>query len=333
MPAASRRLDQRVAHRVRVLVQPAAGRVVQVVELADRGDAGQRHLGEHRRWPAPGRSPDRARRRPRTSARARSRTCRHPPGCGRAAPGGRRASARSPGPARSARSASRRRPGGGVTPQVDRGRSGPRPPRSAPALDPPPIQASSRQKRPGPAGSAGSGFLDSQGKSPASSCNTSASAGTPARQSAVVRVLAGRVGDAGGVAHEQHRGRYGRRQDAGVVPRAGRQHRDGAETLTESARQTVPQSVVEFDDRRERLPFRTQGGAVPAGPLVRGLDDLLGQRRPGSPRRGARPSSQARTRDGMALVPLGSTTQPAERGQRPAELGLLAAPPARWRRR
>ncbi len=42
-----RGLDQRLAHRVRVVVADAAGRVVQVVELADGADAGERHLGVH----------------------------------------------------------------------------------------------------------------------------------------------------------------------------------------------------------------------------------------------------------------------------------------------
>ena len=39
------RRDQHAAHLVRVVVAGAAGGVVQVVELADRGDARQRHLG------------------------------------------------------------------------------------------------------------------------------------------------------------------------------------------------------------------------------------------------------------------------------------------------
>ena len=38
-------LDQRLRHRVRVGVRPPPARVVQVVELADAGDPGQRHLG------------------------------------------------------------------------------------------------------------------------------------------------------------------------------------------------------------------------------------------------------------------------------------------------
>ena len=41
-------VDQRLAHLVRVVVGLTAGAVVQVVELADRGDPGQRHLGERR---------------------------------------------------------------------------------------------------------------------------------------------------------------------------------------------------------------------------------------------------------------------------------------------
>ena len=68
------RVDQGLAHRVRVGVRPAAGVVVQVVELADRGDAGQRHLGVHRRGPAPGSGRGQPSGGARTSARARSRT-------------------------------------------------------------------------------------------------------------------------------------------------------------------------------------------------------------------------------------------------------------------
>ena len=42
------RRQHRAAHRVRVVVGRAVGRVVEVVELADAGDAGQRHLAERR---------------------------------------------------------------------------------------------------------------------------------------------------------------------------------------------------------------------------------------------------------------------------------------------
>ena len=48
MPGLARRRDQRLAHLVRVVVGHAARAVVQVVELADRGDPGERHLGEGR---------------------------------------------------------------------------------------------------------------------------------------------------------------------------------------------------------------------------------------------------------------------------------------------
>ena len=47
-PGLRGRLAQRLAHRVRVVVRRAARPVVQVVELADAGDAGERHLGVRR---------------------------------------------------------------------------------------------------------------------------------------------------------------------------------------------------------------------------------------------------------------------------------------------
>ena len=45
-PRTSRRLDQRVAHRVGVVVRRAVGLVVEVVELADSRDPGGDHLAE-----------------------------------------------------------------------------------------------------------------------------------------------------------------------------------------------------------------------------------------------------------------------------------------------
>ena len=47
-PGLARGGDQRRADLVRIVVGLAAGRVVEVVELADRGDPGERHLGEGR---------------------------------------------------------------------------------------------------------------------------------------------------------------------------------------------------------------------------------------------------------------------------------------------
>ena len=94
-----RRGQHRAAHRVRVVVGRAAGRVVEVVELADAGDAGQRHLGERRRARARSRRRGRACRRARTSARARSRTSPCPRACARAARAGTRASGRWRAPA------------------------------------------------------------------------------------------------------------------------------------------------------------------------------------------------------------------------------------------
>ena len=104
-----RGLDQRMAHRVGVGVAPASAIVVQVVELPDRGVAGQDHLGVHRPGELGGRSRDPAGARPRTSGIARSRRCRSRPACDRGAPGGRRGCARWPGPAAPGRRAARRR--------------------------------------------------------------------------------------------------------------------------------------------------------------------------------------------------------------------------------
>ena len=117
--------DQRLAHRVRRGVRHAARPVVQVVELADGADAGERHLGVRR----PGEPEVRVRiepaRRRRTSAHATSRTIRHRRACGRAGRGGRRGcgrwrsrapsdrraeSHRRPGPRRRRRRCDRRRP-------------------------------------------------------------------------------------------------------------------------------------------------------------------------------------------------------------------------------
>ena len=48
MPASAAACDHRRAHRVGIGVRRAARPVVDVVELADQRDAGQRHLGERR---------------------------------------------------------------------------------------------------------------------------------------------------------------------------------------------------------------------------------------------------------------------------------------------
>ena len=52
-PCLARGLDQGAPHRVRVRVRRSARAVVEIVELADRGDSGQRHLPERR----PGQGP------------------------------------------------------------------------------------------------------------------------------------------------------------------------------------------------------------------------------------------------------------------------------------
>ena len=72
--------------------------MVQVVELPDRGDPGQRHLGVDRAGQRAGRCPGSSRS---ATAYIRSRQVQNvppPSWCGRAAPGGRRASGRSPRP-------------------------------------------------------------------------------------------------------------------------------------------------------------------------------------------------------------------------------------------
>ena len=74
-PGLAGRLDQGQAHRVGLVVRRPVGLVVQVVELADRGDAGRDHLAVGRPGRARGSRRGRAARRRRTSARARSRRC------------------------------------------------------------------------------------------------------------------------------------------------------------------------------------------------------------------------------------------------------------------
>ena len=63
------------AHLVRVRVRDAVRAVVQVVELADAGDARPAPSRRRRRGPGPGSCPGRGRPPPGTSAPARSRTC------------------------------------------------------------------------------------------------------------------------------------------------------------------------------------------------------------------------------------------------------------------
>ena len=76
MPASAAASTSASAHGVRVGVAAAAGRVVQVVELADAGDAGERHLGvDGGGQRAVAVRVERARRRA-YIPRARSRTCR-----------------------------------------------------------------------------------------------------------------------------------------------------------------------------------------------------------------------------------------------------------------
>ena len=75
MPGRRRSLDQRLAHRRRVGIGPAARAMVQVVELADRRVAGPQHLDVEAAWRWPSAPPGSWTGPGRTSARARSRTC------------------------------------------------------------------------------------------------------------------------------------------------------------------------------------------------------------------------------------------------------------------
>ena len=68
-----------------------------------------------------------------------------------------------------------------------------------------------------------------------------------------VGVLGGRMRDAGGVAHEQHRRRHPRREHPGVVPGPGGQHRRRHPGRGEHPGDPVPQPLVETDDRGVRL--------------------------------------------------------------------------------
>ena len=76
-PGVGRGLREHVRHLVRVGVRLAGRAVVQVVELPDGGDAGQRHLGVHGAGQREVGVPGPAARRHRTSRRARSRSRRH----------------------------------------------------------------------------------------------------------------------------------------------------------------------------------------------------------------------------------------------------------------
>ena len=290
-----------VAHGVRVGVGRAVRAVVQVVELADAGDAGQRHLavdgpgqrevavrveaaGDRVHQLAPG---------PEAAAARR--------GCGRAAPGGRRASARWPdraGPARAA--ACRPAAAPGVTavnrPSVTS--------ISTSALDP---ARRSRRKL-------------ARSTSCRASSSTVASASTPAAQSSSVGVLGGGVRDPGRVADEQHRGRHVRGQHPGVVPGPGRQDRRAAEQRRRAARPA----------RCRRRPRRTtdSGGrpstSVPSRP-ARSAARLTtaSTSRSSVAVSAARASSQPRTSDGIALVAFGSHRDPGHGGVRAGQPGLL----------
>ena len=91
------RRDQRLAHRVRVGVGRAAGVVVEVVELADARDAGQRHLARTSPRPAGGSESGVERAGERVHLLApRPERARRRSGCARAGRGGRRGCGRWP---------------------------------------------------------------------------------------------------------------------------------------------------------------------------------------------------------------------------------------------
>ena len=220
-----------------------SGRVVQVVELADRGDAGQRHLGVRRRGPARGRCPGRAAPATRVHrARARSRTCRRRRACGRAAPGGTRGSARwrSPGrttPGSAGRSGRRGSPGvdRGEPPVVDLEATSPRGPPAArraavarPSLTVVMPAARSRAREP---------------------AHDVVSASTPARQSSRSAYSAGECEIAGRVADEQHRA-------SGSRPRRGCRRR-GRRRWPAAGRR--PSSADEPLSRRPSVERRSTG--------------------------------------------------------------------------
>ena len=98
---------QRLAHGVRVVVPASARPVMQVVELPDARHS-RSAISAYVARARASRSPDPVAPQRRTCPRARSRTCRRPSVCARAARGGRRASGRWRSPAAPGRSAARR---------------------------------------------------------------------------------------------------------------------------------------------------------------------------------------------------------------------------------
>ena len=232
MPASAAAATSACAHRVRVGVRRAARRVVQIVELADGRDPGQRHLGVTARASAVVASPGRAAA-PRAYICSRQVQNEPRPACVRpAAPGGTRASARWPAPAWSARRRPRAAPVGGVARgrgrRPRRIRSHGRPCRSRPPVAGAVTPASAarepgRASRPVTRVRRASVLASDQH---ARSCQDVGERLDAGLAVGVGGVFGGGVGDAGGVADEEHRGRDGgrsgrRRRGPAPVGRTG----------------------------------------------------------------------------------------------------------------
>ena len=291
IPASAAACDQRLAHGVRVVVRPPAGRVVQVVELAHAGDAGQRHLGVRRprqREVAVGVEPRGDGVHP---LAARSRTCRRRRGCGRAARGGTRGSARWRSRAARGRAAARRRGPGRA------GLDGGDP---AAVLDDPHARRTRAVAEPGVLAPVGGH---------ASASIAAGQGGDAGEAVAALGELGRRVRDAGRVADEQHRG--GDRRPRRGCRRRGRRRwaAPGAASSVASRSRSATSNAV---DRRPRLlDGDGAGGAV--------------RRRPPRTARRPRPARGRRARrsprDGMALTAFGLDAHLADGGERRRRLG------------
>ena len=303
MPASPGGVDQGVSHGIRVGVRPPAGVVVQVVEFADRGDAGQRHLGVHRAGqlavavrgqPVGGGVHQR---------RATSRTSRGRVGCGSAARGETRASGRWPGresPARATWCPVRGLSGSTavMTPSATVtgtrvGHGCPHPARR--------VRTTSRDCR----------HADTQ------SAMTSASASAPSRQSAISAYSSGECETPVGLRTNSIAVGTFADRIAGVVsglrsaaPGRHRSRRPAPAGSAPAARRGKA--------RRERSDSASTVDRVPIGAGVAGGvgGDLRRPARVSVASSGARASSQAWTCDGMALAPLGVTPYLAERRDR-----------------
>ena len=266
MPGLRGGSGQGSVHRVRIGVRAAVVIMVQVVELPHRRHAGR--APSRRTPPGPARSsaPDPAGPRPRTSAPARSRTCRRRRGYGRAAPGGRRGCGRWRNRAgrrrRAARHPARPEPiDDGAEPPVDRPRTGP------PPATPSGNQAHSAQ------------YAGHGGRPPARPAPPS-SASTPARQSSRSAMLGRRVRDPRRVADEDHRARDpGRGEDPGVVAGPGPEQRGSGSTLRSRSVSASDRSGSSRS-RTPRSPSpRTSAAAALTSATVRRTAVLVGPAR------------------------------------------------------